>query len=96
MLTVAGAPSLTAQGLTFRMGRLFDDGGWTAYNLAWNHALFGPLDAQVGGTFLRGPAASERLFGAALDASVFRGGRSGLYVVGGIGGGAGTGSAESW
>jgi cell wall-associated NlpC family hydrolase len=96
VLTVAGAPSLTAQGLTFRMGRLFDDGGWTAYNLAWNHALFGPLDVQVGGTFLRGPAASERLFGAALDASVFRGGRSGLYVVGGIGGGAGTGSAESW
>ncbi|HEX6088574.1 MAG TPA: C40 family peptidase [Gemmatimonadales bacterium] len=87
---------LSAQGLTLRMGRLFDDGGWTAYNLAWNYPLPGPLDAQLGGTFLRGPAASERLFGAALDASLFRGGRAGVYVVGGMGGGIGTGSAESW
>ena len=87
---------LAAQGLTFQMGRLFDDGGWTAYNLGWNQSLFGPLDAQIGGTLLRGPAASERLFGAALDASLFRGGRSGIYVVGGMGGGIGTGSAESW
>ena len=87
---------LSAQGLTLRMGRLFDDGGWTAYNLAWNYPLPGPLDAQLGGTFLRGPAASERLFGAALDASLFRGGRAGVYFVGGMGGGIGTGSAESW
>ena len=96
MLAAATPASVGAQGLTFQMGRLFDDGGWTAYNLAWNHSLFGPVDAQLGGTFLRGPAASERLFGAALDASLFRGGRSGLYVVGGMGGGIGTGSAESW
>lgn len=88
--------SLTAQGLTFRMGRLFDDGGWTAYNIGWNHPLVGPLDAQLGGTLLRGPAASERLFGATLDASLFRGGRTGLYMVGGMGAGIGTGTAESW
>jgi cell wall-associated NlpC family hydrolase len=95
-LAMAAPPSLAAQGLSFQMGRLFDDGGWTAYNLAWNHSLFGPLDAQLGGTLLRGPAASERLFGAALDATLFRGGRSGLYVVGGMGGGVGTGTSESW
>lgn len=95
-LAMAAPARLGAQGLTFQMGRLFDDGGWTAYNLAWNHSLFGPVDAQVGGMLLRGPTASERLFGAALDASLFRGGRSGLYVVGGMGGGIGTGSAESW
>lgn len=95
-LAIAAPASLGAQGLTFRMGRLFDDGGWTAYNLAWNHSLFGPLDAQLGGTLLRGPAASERLFGASLDATLFRGGRAGLYVVGGMGGGVGTGTSESW
>ena len=95
-IVMAMPGSLAGQGLTFQMGRLFDDGGWTAYNLGWNQSLFGPLDAQFGGTLLRGPAASERLFGAALDASLFRGGRSGLYVVGGMGGGVGTGSAESW
>jgi cell wall-associated NlpC family hydrolase len=95
--SLAALPSpLSGQGLTVRMGRLFDDGGWTAYNLAWNHPLPGPLDAQLGGTFLRGPAASERLFGAALDASLFRGGRAGVYVVGGMGAGIGTGTAESW
>jgi cell wall-associated NlpC family hydrolase len=96
VIAMTAPPSLGAQGLTFQMGRLFDDGGWTAYNLAWNHSLFGPLDAQLGGTLLRGPAASERLFGAAFDASLFRGGRSGLYVVGGLGGGVGSGTAESW
>ncbi len=95
-LAIAVPRTLGAQGLTFQMGRLFDDGGWTAYNLSWNHSLFGPVDAQLGGTLLRGPGASERLFGAALDATLFRGGRSGLYVVGGMGGGIGTGTAESW
>jgi cell wall-associated NlpC family hydrolase len=95
-LAMSAPTALRAQGVTFQLGRLFDDGGWTAYNLGWNHSLFGPLDAQMGGTLLRGPGASERLFGAAFDASLFRGGRSGLYVVGGLGGGVGTGSAESW
>jgi cell wall-associated NlpC family hydrolase len=93
---IAAPASLSAQGLTFQMGRLFDDGGWSAYSLAWNHPLLGPLEAQLGGTFLRGPAASERLFGAALDASLFRGGSAGVYVIGGAGAGMGTGTAETW
>src|SRR5690606_19010524 len=88
--------TLSAQGLTFQMGRLFDDGGWTLYNLGWNQRLIGPFEAQASGVLMRGPGQSERLFGAGLDASLFRGGQSGFYLIGGVGAGVGTGSAEDW
>ena len=95
-LFALGPGSLGAQGLSFQAGRLFDDGGWSAYSLSWTQRLFGPLGANVGGMYLRGPGASERLFGAGVDASLFRGGRQGAYFIGGVGGGFGTGSAERW
>jgi cell wall-associated NlpC family hydrolase len=94
---LALAPSaLAGQGITFQAGRLFDDGGWSAYGLSWSQRLLGPLGADVGGRYLRGPGSSDRLFGAGIDASLFRGGRKGLYLIGGVGGGIGTGSAERW
>lgn len=89
------ASTVEAQGVAVQVGRRFDDGGWTAFRLAWSRALAGPLGAQFGGEMLRGPG-SDRLFGAALDATLFRGGRSGVYLVGGVGGGFGTGGAERW
>ena len=88
--------AICAQGITVQVGRLFDDGGWTAYSVGWIQPLVGPLHAQFGGMLLRGPGTSERLFGATVDASLFRGGAAGIYVVGGMGGGIGAGTAESW
>lgn len=87
---------MEGQGVSLQVGRLFDDGGWTAYNLAWTRPLIGPLGAQMGGLFIRGPGVSDRLFGATLDATLFRGGLAGVYAVGGIGAGFGTGGAETW
>lgn len=95
-LAAAGASPARAQGVAVQVGRLFDDGGWTAYSAGWTHALFGSLGAQVGGVYLRRPGSTARLFGATLDAALFRGGRPGLYAIAGLGGGVGTGSAESW
>ena len=38
------APSaLSAQGITIQAGRLFDDGGWSAYGVSWTQRLLGPL-----------------------------------------------------
>ena len=97
LAAVAAAPlPAAAQGVSLQVGRLFDDGGWTAYSLSWTRSLLGPLGLQMGGAWLQGPSSSERLFGATIDASLFRGGRPGAYAVGGIGGGFGLGAAESW
>lgn len=91
----SAAGTVEAQGVAVQVGRRFDDGGWTAFRIAWSRALAGPLGAQLGGEMLRG-SGSDRLFGAGLEATLFRGGRSGAYIVGGMGGGFGTGGAERW
>ena len=95
-LTGISAERAAAQGVVLQVGRLFDDGGWTAYHLAWSRALSGPLGVQMGGRLLRGPGSADRLLGAGLDATLFRGGRQGVYFIGGVAGGFGTGTAESW
>ncbi len=94
---VAATPAASvAQGVAVQVGHLFDDGGWNAYSAGWTRSLFGALGTQIGGVHLRRPGSSERLFGATLDASLFRGGRPGVYGIGGLGAGFGTGAAERW
>ena len=95
-LGAASPPAAAAQGVALQVSHLFDDGGWTAYSAGWTRSLFGALGTQLGGVYLRRPDSSERLFGLTLDASLFRGGRPGVYGIGGLNGGIGTGSAESW
>ena len=94
--TLVTAAPLRGQGISLQMGRLLDDGGWTAYTIGWIQSLPGPLAAEAGATYLRGPGSAASLFGATLDASLFRGGLPGFYVVGGVGGGFGSGAAEPW
>jgi len=90
----AAAPS---QGPAFHIGRVFNDGGWTAFGVSWAQRPLGPLSLALGGTMLRGDGASTaRLWGADAEVSLFRGGRPGAYAVGGVAGGFGTGGAESW
>ena len=90
----AAAPS---QGPAFHLGRVFNDGGWTAFGVSWAQRPLGPLSFALGGTMLRGDGASTaRLWGADAEVSLFRGGRPGAYAVGGVAGGFGTGGAESW
>ena len=93
---LAAPPAAAAQGVALQVGHLFDDGGWTAYSAGWTHSLTGSIGAQLGGVYLRRPGSTERLFGATLDAVLFRGGHPGPYAIAGVGAGLGTGSAESW
>lgn len=88
------APGLAhAQGMDMRVGRLFDGDGLTSYQ-ATLHTALGVLGAHLGGLLFTGPGTSERRFGLALDATLFRGGEPGFYAVGGVGGGLGTGGAD--
>ena len=61
-LVLAAIPGGGAQGqgVALQVGRLFDDGGWTAYNLSWTRAAIGPFSWQAGGQLLQGPAAAGR------------------------------------
>lgn len=95
---VAGLPAAApSQGPAFHVGRVFNDGGWTAFGVSWAQRPLGPLSLALGGTMLRGDGASTaRLWGADAEVSLFRGGRPGAYAVGGVAGGFGTGGAESW
>ena len=72
---LTGVPSaLDAQGVAFQVGRLFDDGGWTTFGVRWVRPIAGPLSAELGGIYLRGPASrGAGLFGGTVDASLFRG-----------------------
>ena len=92
--TLLLAPGLAhAQGVDMRVGRFFDGEGLTSYQ-ATLHTSLGFLGGHFGGLLFTGPGTSERRFGLALDATLFRGGEPGFYAVGGLGGGLGTGGAD--
>jgi cell wall-associated NlpC family hydrolase len=84
----------SAQGVSLQAGRLLDGDGLTLYQLSWTTPLLGPLGADLGGVLWRGPGLTEKRLGLNADVSLFRGGRAGLYAVGGFGGGFGSGGAE--
>ena len=86
--------SARAQGVSLQAGRLLDGDGLTSYQVAWTLPILGPFGADLGGVLWRGPGVSEKRLGVNADVSLFRGGRAGLYAVGGLGGGFGSGGAE--
>ncbi|HET7603692.1 MAG TPA: C40 family peptidase [Gemmatimonadales bacterium] len=83
-----------AQGVSLQAGRFFDGDGLTSYQVSWTMPLLGPIGADIGGVLWRGPGVTETRLGLNTDLSLFRSGRAGLYAVGGLGGGFGSGSAE--
>lgn len=84
----------SAQGISLQAGRFFDGDGLTSYQIGWTTRLLGPFGADFTGVMWRGPAQTEKRLGLNTDLSLFRGGRAGLYAVGGLGGGFGSGTAE--
>lgn len=95
LLVLGAAPGAArAQGVAVRAGHLFDALGMTSYQIGWTTPLLGVLGTELGAAMWRGPSATERRIGLTADASLFRGGRAGLYAVGGVGGGFGSGGAE--
>ncbi len=86
---VAGVAS--AQGIDGRVGRFYQEGGWTLYRLGMSRPLAGPLGTSFHGDFMERVGTGEGKFaGAGFDVTAFRGGGPGPYLVAGVGAGLGS------
>lgn len=95
-LTTIAAP-LTAQGPGFQIGHMFTDPPGTSYRLGSGTSVFGPLGFGMHATVVDGRRPMGNLWGVGADLSLFRSGRPGLYLLGGIEGGLATsGSRNLW
>lgn len=87
LLTTITAAHAEAQRIEGRVGRFYDDDGWTLYRIGMSRPLAGPLATTVHGDYMeRVGGAAGAFAGLGLDVTAFRGGQ-GPYAVVGIGGG---------
>ena len=95
---LAAAPAAVhAQGAGVEVGRYFQGDDWTVFKVGIDRPLLGPLAIGLYGTHFRAASdTGERLWGAGADLSLFREGRQGPYVIGGLGGGFATQSAHDF
>lgn len=96
VLIVAGSSPLAAQGPGFLLGRMFTDPPGVSYRLGINHRLFGPFGVGVHALVVDSRYPIGNLLGLGADLAVFRGGRPGPYLLGGVEGGAATHGQESF
>ena len=95
LVTCLGLPyaSQAQQGFEGRVGRFYQDEGWTVYRLGLSRPLAGPIGTTFHGDYFRRVRdEGGALGGVGLDLTAFHGG-GGPYLIGGIG--AGMGSAHS-
>lgn len=76
-----------AQGPGFQLAHLFTDPSATTYRLDFAAPLLGPVGLAPSLIVVDGGPGFGNLWGGGLDLSVFRGGRTGLYAIGGVDGG---------
>ena len=85
------AGNVSAQGIDGRIGRFYQEGGWTLYRLGLSRPLAGPLGTSFHGDYMeRVGGADGRFAGLGFDVTAFRGGGAGPYLVAGIGAGMGS------
>lgn len=89
-LCIAWPCTAVAQGPGLQVGHLFTDPPATSYRLGSSTTFFGPLGAAMHAAVVDGRSPMGNLWGAGLDLSLFRGGRTGLYLLGGFEGGLAT------
>src|SRR5215210_5158450 len=95
-LTAATAP-LAAQGIEGKIGRFYDDDGWTIYRLGLRRPLLGPIGTTFHGDYLERVGDGKGAFaGLGFDVTAFQGGAPGPYVVAGIGAGMGSPHSRSF
>ena len=82
-----GARPALAQGPGFEVGRLLAEADRTVFRLGFTHPIWGPLGSNLHGTLMQADPPIGNFWGAGADLSLFRGGNSGLYLVGGLSGG---------
>lgn len=88
--------SWAQQGFEGRVGRFYQEEGWTVYRLGLSRPLAGPIGTTFHGDYFRRVRGEEgALGGVGLDLTAFHGG-SGPYLVAGIGAGLGSGHSMSF
>jgi hypothetical protein len=86
-----------AQGVEARVGHFYQDNGWTLYRVGLSRPLWGPVGLGLSGGYLQRDGAADGGFaGVGADLTLFRGGRQGPYLVGGLDGGLGSGTSGSF
>ena len=92
----AGAP-LAAQGIEGKVGRFYDDEGWTVYRLGLRRPLVGPIGTTIHADYLERVGEGVGGFaGLGFDVTAFQGGAPGPYLVAGVGAGMGSPHSRSF
>jgi cell wall-associated NlpC family hydrolase len=86
LMLALGSP-VTAQGPGFQLAHLFTDPSATGYRLDFSTPLLGPVGIGPALMIVDGGTGFGNLWGGGLDLSLFHGGRTGLYAIGGVDGG---------
>lgn len=87
--------TVPAQDLVLEVGRMLAAQDWTTYRIGLTRPIAGPLGYEVYGVRSSAVGSAEHLWGPGLELSLFRGGRAGPYVAGGVSGGLATGDRGS-
>ncbi len=88
---------LAAQGIEGKIGRFYDDDGWTVYRLGLRRPLVGPIGTTFHGDYFERVGDGEGAFaGLGFDVTAFQGGAPGPYVVAGVGAGMGSPHSRSF
>lgn len=91
------AGPLAAQGPGFEVGHLFTNPTATSYRLGFTGGILRPLSGGLHAVVVDGRYPMGNLWGAGADLSLFRSGAAGIYLAGGVEGGAETkGSKSFW
>ena len=96
LLVALVASRAEAQGPGFELGRLFTQPAATTYRIGFTAPISGPLSGGLHGTYMDAEGAIGNLWGAGADLALFKGGKSGLYLVGGLSGGMVTQGSETF
>lgn len=76
------------QGVAFEVGRLVADPDWTSYRIGYTPFYAAPVELQLLGVGMSDAGSLERrVYALGGDLALFRGGRPGAYMVGGLAGG---------
>jgi cell wall-associated NlpC family hydrolase len=85
------------RGIEGRVGRFYEDEGWTVYRLGMTRPLAGPIGTTFHGDYIRRVRDEDgAMAGVGVDLTVFKGGGGGPYLVAGVGAGMGSGHSQSF
>jgi hypothetical protein len=96
LLGLVLAQPLAGQGPGFQLAHLFTDPSGNAYRVDWSSRLLGPVGLAPLATVIDSRSPIGNLWAVGLDLSLFRGGRPGLYAIGGLEGGVATEGSKTF